>query len=389
MSKIEQLIKKFCPNGVERVPLETLLDYEQPGKYIVRSTEYDDTFPTPVLTAGQTFILGYTDEEDGIYEASKNAPVIIFDDFTTANKWVDFRFKVKSSAMKILTLKEDSDANIRFVFYAMQVITYIPGEHSRQWIGKFSKFAIPLPPRPVQDEIVNALDAMDAVVKALEEERKARFEQYEAMRDKLLKFANCVCGGGYRKITIDGVCVKTMNVQWKGNAKTYRYIDLSSVDRETHLIGSTMEITSENAPSRAQQIVCTGDVLFATTRPTQMRLCVVPLEYDGQICSTGYVVLRANVDLVNPRWIYYQLYGDEFCRYCEHNQIQGGAYPSITNASVKAYEIIMPPRNVQDEVIKSLDAFSAVVTALDEEIATRREQFAGWLEKLMEFREAA
>ena len=95
MSKIEQLIKKFCPNGVERVPLETLLDYEQPGKYIVRSTEYDDTFPTPVLTAGQTFILGYTDEEDGIYEASKNAPVIIFDDFTTANKWVDFRFKVK------------------------------------------------------------------------------------------------------------------------------------------------------------------------------------------------------------------------------------------------------------------------------------------------------
>lgn len=251
--------------------------------------------------------------------------------------------------------------------------------------GDWTRQMIPLPPRPVQDEIVKALDAMDAVVKALEEERNARFEQFEAMRDKLLKFAN----GGYHKIAIDKVCVKTMNVQWKGNAKTYRYIDLSSVDRETHLIGGTMEITSENAPSRAQQIVCVGDVLFATTRPTQMRLCIVPLEYDGQICSTGYVVLRANVDLVNPRWIYYQLYGDEFCRYCEHNQIRGGAYPSITNASVKAYEITMPPRNVQDEVIKSLDAFLAVVIALDEEIAARREQFAGWLEKLMKFKEAA
>ena len=102
MSKLQDLIDSLCPNGVEFKPLGDLLDYEQPTKYIVRSTEYDDSYKTPVLTAGQSFILGYTDEEDGIYQASKESPVIIFDDFTTSFHWVDFPFKVKSSAMKIL-----------------------------------------------------------------------------------------------------------------------------------------------------------------------------------------------------------------------------------------------------------------------------------------------
>ena len=193
------------------------------------------------------------------------------------------------------------------------------------------------------------------------------------------------CPNGVERVPLGSVCTKTKNVQWKGNPKSYRYIDLASVDRGMHLIGDTIEITSENAPSRAQQIVCVGDVLFATTRPTQMRLCVVPLEYDGQICSTGYVVLRPDVNLVNPMWVYYQLYGDSFCRYCERNQIQGGAYPSITNNSVKAYEIFLPPRPVQDEIVKALDAMDAVVKALEEERKARFEQFEAMRDKLLKF----
>ena len=83
---------------VEWKPLGEVTQYEQPTKYLVKTKNYSDEFETPVLTAGKTFILGYTDEVNGVYEASKN-PVIIFDDFTTANKWVDFDFKAKSSAM--------------------------------------------------------------------------------------------------------------------------------------------------------------------------------------------------------------------------------------------------------------------------------------------------
>ncbi|MBL0026909.1 MAG: hypothetical protein IPO98_18815 [Saprospiraceae bacterium] len=98
--------------------LGDVLNYEQPTKYIVSSDLYDDNFTTPVLTAGKTFILGYTDETDGIYS---NLPVIIFDDFTTVSKYVDFEFKVKSSAMKILRAKEEI-ADIRYLFYLLQTL---------------------------------------------------------------------------------------------------------------------------------------------------------------------------------------------------------------------------------------------------------------------------
>lgn len=83
-SKLEELIENLCPNGVEYKELNKILDYEQPTKYIVKDTNYNDNYEIPVLTAGQSFILGYTNETTGIYGASKENPVIIFDDFTTS-----------------------------------------------------------------------------------------------------------------------------------------------------------------------------------------------------------------------------------------------------------------------------------------------------------------
>lgn len=62
MNKLNKLIKKLCPNGVEFKKIEELTVFKQPTKYIVKSTKYDNSYITPVLTAGQTFILGYTDE---------------------------------------------------------------------------------------------------------------------------------------------------------------------------------------------------------------------------------------------------------------------------------------------------------------------------------------
>ena len=77
MSKIDDMIKKLCPKGVENKKLGDLLNYEQPTPYIVHKEDYEDSYETPVLTAGQTFILGYTNEKDNIYPASDDDPVII------------------------------------------------------------------------------------------------------------------------------------------------------------------------------------------------------------------------------------------------------------------------------------------------------------------------
>ena len=128
----------------EQRKLGNIFDYEQPTPYIVSSTDYDDSFTTPVLTAGQSFILGYTDESDGIKNANPNESVIIFDDFTTSSHYVDFPFKVKSSAMKLLSLKDKTD-DIYCAKNVLQNIDYVPASHERHWISIFSDFDVFIP----------------------------------------------------------------------------------------------------------------------------------------------------------------------------------------------------------------------------------------------------
>ena len=128
----------------EQRKLGVILKYEQPGAYIVDSTDYNDSFDIPVLTAGQSFILGYTNEKNGIKNASPSNPVIIFDDFTTSSHFVDFPFKVKSSAMKLLTLM-DTRYDIYFINNILKNVDYVPKSHERHWISIFSEFEVNVP----------------------------------------------------------------------------------------------------------------------------------------------------------------------------------------------------------------------------------------------------
>lgn len=147
----------------KEVKLGKVLDYEQPNQYIVKSMEYSNSFTMPVLTAGQSFILGYTNEKDGIKKASRENPVIIFDDFTTASHLVDFDFKVKSSAMKILELKNDED-NIYLVYNILKNIYYTPQGHERHWISKFSDFNILIPNTTEQEVIGSFFQDLDKAI---------------------------------------------------------------------------------------------------------------------------------------------------------------------------------------------------------------------------------
>ena len=128
----------------EQRKLGEIFKYEQPQAYIVESTDYDEKNNIPVLTAGQSFILGYTNEQFGIKEASGRNPVIIFDDFTTSSHYVDFPFKVKSSAIKLLSLNNPND-NMHCAYNVLQCIGYLPVSHERHWISIFSKFDVLLP----------------------------------------------------------------------------------------------------------------------------------------------------------------------------------------------------------------------------------------------------
>ena len=181
---IEKLLKG---RKVEWKKLGEVANYEQPSKYLVKSTNYNDKYNIPVLTAGKTFILGYTNEEEGIYEASKS-PVIIFDDFTTANKWINFDFKIKSSAIKIITSKIEDTVLLKYIYYWLNTLPneLIEGDHKRQWINNFSRKKLPIPPLDVQEEIVRILDKFTELTTGLTTELTDRKKQYEYYRDKLL-----------------------------------------------------------------------------------------------------------------------------------------------------------------------------------------------------------
>ena len=178
---------------VEYKNLGEITRYEQPTKYLVDSTDYNDDFKTPVLTAGKTFILGYTNEIEGIYKARDN-PVIIFDDFTTANKWVDFDFKVKSSAMKIILSADEKKYHLKFIYYWLNTlpIEKSDNDHKRQWISNYANKMVPIPPFTIQNKIVQILDTLtDLTTKLTTEltmEVNARQKQYEYYRNLLLDF---------------------------------------------------------------------------------------------------------------------------------------------------------------------------------------------------------
>ncbi|HFK6835541.1 TPA: restriction endonuclease subunit S [Citrobacter freundii] len=165
-----------------RAELGAVLDYMQPTPYLVDSTDYNDSYSIPVLTAGKSFILGYTNEEHGIYHAP--LPAIIFDDFTTDSKFVDFEFKAKSSAMKILTAKKGVSA--KYIFEAMQMLKFKIGGYQRHWISIYSNLVIPIPDAKEQQKIASALSTADAEISTLEKKLACLKEEKKALMQQLL-----------------------------------------------------------------------------------------------------------------------------------------------------------------------------------------------------------
>ena len=180
----------------------------------------------------------------------------------------------------------------------------------------------------------------------------------------------------------DGVVYKSLsecthkvnNIKWKEDNNTYQYVDLTSVDRETHSIIDSTTINEGNAPSRAQQIIIEGDVLFGGTRPMLKRYCMVPKKYDGQICSTGFCVLRPQKEVVLSSWLYHIITTSDFYAHVEKYQ-KGASDPAITDKEIKMYKIPVPPLEVQEAIVSILNKYTCIeselVSKLSDELQAR------------------
>ena len=152
-AKVFKQLESSCEFWSE---IGNMLQYEQPSKYLVTSTEYSDSYATPVLTANKAFILGYTDEEFGIYSKGE---CVIFDDFTMDVKYVNFPFKVKSSAIKILTSNSGND--LYFVYEYLQNMGLVSEEHKRHYISEIEPMIVACPTFEEQQNISNLLRSFD------------------------------------------------------------------------------------------------------------------------------------------------------------------------------------------------------------------------------------
>lgn len=182
------------------------------------------------------------------------------------------------------------------------------------------------------------------------------------------------------------VCTKALKINWNKTevGTKYQYIDLSSVDIRTSKIITTTTITPSDHPSRAQQIIQHNDILFGTTRPTQMRYCLVPKQYNAEICSTGYCVIRPDATITHPNYILHIISSKSFQDYVEQNQ-SGASYPSITDNCIRDFIIPIPPMEVQERIVEILDKFTELQAELQAELALREKQYIYFRDQLLSF----
>lgn len=389
MTNLETLILELCPDGVEFVKLGDVLDYEQPTKYIVKCKDYQNE-GMPVLTAGQTFILGYTDETNGIFEASKENPVIIFDDFTTSFHWVDFNFKVKSSAMKMLRVSSEREVSFRFVYYAMKCIKYQTLEHSRQWISKYSQIEIPLPPIEVQTEIVRILDKFTSLEAELEAELDCRKRQYEYYRDKLLSFDNV--GGQeveWKKMSEvfdmrNGYTPSKAKAEyWEGG--TIPWFRMEDIRENGRILSDSIQHITMVGVKKGKLFPANSFILATTATIGEHALLIADSLANQQF--TNLTVRKSLSDRLLVKFVFHYMFiVDEWCK----KNINVSGFASVDMNKFKKLEFPIPSLEEQHRIVSILDRFESLTTSLQSglpaEIATRRQQYEHYRDKLLTFK---
>ena len=315
---------------MSRCKLEKFISYEQPAKYIVDSDQYDDSYETPVLTAGKSFILGYTDEKNNIFD---NLPVIIFDDFTTSVQFVDFPFKVKSSAMKLL--KNTEQADIKYCYYLLKFLQHTPENHKRQWLSATSQNIVELPTIEKQKNIVRKLDKILEVIdnqnkqlELLDEAIKARFvemfgDPIENQKDwEVVKIRDIVTDVRYgtSKPAVEGgrypyLRMNNLTVDGGLDLSDLKYIDIPNNEIE-------------------KCVVRKGDILFNRTNSIDLIGKTAVFNLLDDMVIAGYII---RIRLNN------QILPDVFSQYMNleamKKVLRGMAKGAVNQANINAQEL--------------------------------------------------
>lgn len=392
MTKIEEMIADLCPNGVT---------WKELGDREVAKLSRGKVMSKQFLEENKGVFPVYSSQTANSGEIGKISTFDFDGEYITwttdgANAGTVFYRKGKFSITNVCGLVDIQNDKLltKFVYYYLTITTkkYVSSGmgNPKLMSNVMAKIKVPIPPLKIQEEIVQILDKFTEYVTELTAELTAeltdRQKQYSFYRDKLLSFEDEVYQVEWK--TLGKVGLPTENISWKSQGEQcFSYIDLSSVDRDSKKITETTEITKYTAPSRAQKIVKENDIIFGTTRPTLRRYTKIPLEFDNQICSTGFYVFRAS-DEVLPNYIYHIFGSNAFNNFVEENQ-SGASYPAISNSLVEQYKLPVPSKDIQSRIVQVLDNFDTVCNdlkiGLPKEIELRQKQYEYFRDKLLTF----
>lgn len=355
--------------------LGELLYYEQPTPYIVESTDYNDAYETPVLTAGKSFILGYTDEKEGIYD---QLPVIIFDDFTTASQYVIFKFKVKSSAMKILTPVTELVLP-KYIYYRIQIIQFDHSTHKRYWIQQYSKIRVSIPPIPEQECIVARIEELFSQLDAGVETLKKTKAQLAVYRQAVLKEA---FEGDYPRKqlkefskAISGFAFKSSRYSPDGN---YVVVKIGNVKERHFDFSRDLTKTLEADDSILEKyLLRRGDCLITLTGSRGKRdygFVAMVGNQNNYLLNQRVAALRFDQSVALPEFFQYYLaspsYRGMFFGYETGNVGQG-------NVGIKALldpYVILPDIDTQKRIVEDVEDRLSVCDSIEQTVDTALQQ---------------
>lgn len=356
--------------GYSEYELGDLLEYEQPTAYIVESTDYSDSYSVPVLTAGKSFILGYTNEMDGVFDKT---PVIIFDDFTTATQYVNFPFKVKSSAMKILHINKDLVLP-KYIYYRIQIIQFDHSTHKRYWIQQYSKIRVSIPPLPEQERIVARIEELFSQLDAGVETLKKTKAQLAVYRQAVLKdvFDGAI---GCKTDTIQSVCSNIVDCphstpKWVGDGKICL--------RTTNFKRGYLDLSEKNYVSEetfdkrnARLIPQPGDVLYSREGAILGIACIIP--EDLFVClGQRMMLLRVNEKMLG-RFLMHYLNSPKVTSFVA-TKTGGSASPHVNVGDIKEFVVPIPPISEQQKMLEQIESRLSVCDSIEQTVDTVLQQ---------------
>lgn len=351
--------------------LGELLSYEQPTPYIVESTDYSDSYETPVLTAGKSFIIGYTNETSGIYD---KLPVIIFDDFTTSTQYVNFPFKVKSSAMKILTANTELVIP-KFIFYRMQIIEFDHSTHKRYWIQQYSKIKVKIPPIPEQERIVAQIEELFSELENGVETLKKTKQQLAVYRQAVLKEA---FAGDYPKKPLKDISIALSGYAFKSKKYTpdgrYIVVKIGNVKQFKFDFSRDLTRTNEVEGDILQKyLLKKGDCLITLTGSRGKRdygFVSMITDQEHYLLNQRVAALRFNLTKALPEFYQYYLssfdYRNQFFSYETGNVGQG-------NVGIKALTdpiVVCPTLDDQKRIVLEIEARMSACDNIEKTVDT-------------------